>query len=66
MILSQEITRVLVLGAIRSGTLSLLALGFTLIYGISGVVNLSYGSFFMFSTYLFYVLGYYGLLSSIP
>ncbi len=54
------------LGAIRSGTLSLLALGFTLIYGISGVVNLSYGSFFMFSTYLFYVLGYYGLLSSIP
>ncbi len=62
----QEIIRVLVLGAIRSGTLALLALGFTLIYGISGVVNLSYGSFFMCATYLFYVLGDYALLASIP
>ncbi|NIO38571.1 hypothetical protein GTO27_12875 [Candidatus Bathyarchaeota archaeon] len=55
--LIQELMRVLVLGAIRSGTLALLSLGFTLIYGISGVVNLSYGSFFMIGAYAFYAIG---------
>lgn len=36
---------------------ALLALGFTLIYGVSGVINLTHGSFFMLGAYMFYVFG---------
>jgi branched-chain amino acid transport system permease protein len=36
---------------------ALLALGFTLIYGVSGVVNLAHGSFYMLGAYMFYVFG---------
>jgi len=35
---------------------ALLALGFTLIYGVSGVINLAHGSLFMLGTYLFFAL----------
>lgn len=40
---------------------ALLALGFTLIYGVSGVVNLAHGSFYMLGAYMFYVFGTFAL-----
>jgi len=61
--LIEEFAKVLIFGAIKSGVYALLALGFTLIYGISGVVNLAHGSFYMLGAYLFFVIG--GSLASI-
>jgi branched-chain amino acid transport system permease protein len=60
------IEEILVYGAISGGMYALLALGFTLIYGVSGVVNLAHGSFFMVGTYLFYVFSVGGFFSLIP
>ena len=42
---------ILVRGALTSGVLALLALGFSLVYGVGGVVNLAHGSFFMIGAY---------------
>jgi branched-chain amino acid transport system permease protein len=51
------IQQIILYGAIAGGTYALLALGFTLIYGVSGVVNLAHGSFYMLGAYMFYVFG---------
>ncbi len=51
MIIEAIIINGLMLGAIYS----LLALGFTLIYGVSGVVNMAHGSLFMLAAYVFFV-----------
>jgi len=53
------IEEIIIFGAISGGVYALLALGFTLIYGISGIVNLAHGSFYMLGAYMFYVLGPY-------
>ena len=42
---------VLVQGALTSATLALVALGFSLVYGVGGIVNLAHGSFFMVGAY---------------
>ncbi len=42
---------VLVQGALTSATLALVALGFSLVYGVGGIVNLAHGSFFMIGAY---------------
>ena len=47
---------VIIYGAIASGTLALLALGFTLIYGVADVVNMAHGAFFMLGAYSFLAL----------
>jgi len=47
------IEEIIIFGGIASGVYALLALGFTLIYGISGIVNLAHGSFYMLGAYLF-------------
>ena len=46
---------ILIFGGIQSGLYALLALGFTLIYGIAGIVNLAHGSFYMLGAYMFFV-----------
>ena len=48
---------IVIYGAISGGVYALLALGFTLIYGVSRVINLAHGSFFMLGAYMFYVFG---------
>jgi branched-chain amino acid transport system permease protein len=53
-------------GAIQSGLYALLALGFTLIYGVSRVVNLAHGSFYMVGAYLFFVFGTLGFIQLNP
>ncbi len=43
---------ILVQGTLTSATLALVALGFSLIYGVGGIVNLAHGSFFMIGAYI--------------
>ncbi|HSR10389.1 MAG TPA: branched-chain amino acid ABC transporter permease, partial [Thermodesulfobacteriota bacterium] len=45
---------VLVLGTIWGAVYSLIAVGFTLIFGVAGIVNLSHGAFYMLGAYLAY------------
>ena len=49
-----NIEAILILGAIQGAALALTALGFTLIYGVAGVVNFSHGSLFMLGAYIFF------------
>lgn len=42
---------ILVRGALTSGVLALLALGFSLAYGVGGIVNLAHGSLYMVGAY---------------
>ena len=49
------IEEILIFGFISGGIYALLALGFTLIYGVTRVVNLAHGSFFMIGTYIFWI-----------
>lgn len=57
-----EIEAILIFGAISGASLALLALGFTLIYGVAEVVNFGHGSLFMFGAYLFFFFGPGGFL----
>jgi len=47
------IEQILVLGAITGAMYALLALGFTLIYGVAEVVNMAYGAISLLGTYMF-------------
>lgn len=51
----------LITGAIAGAIYALLALGFTLIYGVAGVVNMAHGALFMLGAYMFFIFGPYGL-----
>lgn len=48
------IEEIIVVGSILGAVYALLALGFTLIYGVAGVVNMSHGALFMVGAYMFY------------
>lgn len=48
------IIEILLFGGIAGVIYGLLALGFTLIFGVSGVTNLAHGSFYMLGAYMFY------------
>jgi len=50
------IEEILIRGAISSGMFALLALGFTLIYGVTRLVNMAHGALFMLGTYIFWFL----------
>jgi len=60
------IEEIILFGAISGGVYALLALGFTLIYGISGITNLAHGSFYMLGAYMFHILGFRLLGSDTP
>lgn len=49
-------TDVLILGAVQSAIYALLALGFTLIFGVGRVVNLAHGAFYAMGVYIAYTL----------
>lgn len=55
------IEQILIYGAISGAVYALLAVGFTLIFGVAGIVNLAHGSFFMLGAYMFAVLAPIGL-----
>jgi len=50
------IEKILIYGAVAGAVYTLLALGFTLIYGVSGVTNLAHGTLFMLGAYIFSTL----------
>jgi len=50
------ISYIIVYGLVNSVTLALIAMGFSLTFGISGVANFAYGGFYLFSGYLTWIL----------
>jgi len=51
------IEEIIIYGAISGAVYALLAVGFTLIFGVARVINLAHGSFFMLGAYMFFVFG---------
>jgi branched-chain amino acid transport system permease protein len=45
---------ILVLGTVQGAVLALLALGFSLIYGVGNVLNLAHGAFYLITLYVIY------------
>jgi branched-chain amino acid transport system permease protein len=45
---------IFIYGAVQSSVYALLAIGFSLIFGVAGIVNLSHTAFFMIGAYLIY------------
>jgi len=56
----------LIFGAIAGAVYALLALGFTLIYGVAKVVNMAHGTLFMLGAYMFFVFGPFGYFKLDP
>jgi len=53
-ILIEDITAVLVYGSIQGCIYALLALGFSLVYGVGGVLNQAHGALYLVTAYLYY------------
>jgi len=51
-----KIRAIVVFGLLASGTYALLALGFTLIYGVTEIVNMTHGALYMLGAYAFFSL----------
>jgi len=51
-----QILSVLLLGAVVSAIYALVAIGFTMIFGVGGVLNLAHGGLIMFGAYAYVVL----------
>ena len=52
--------RVAIKGVMSGGAYALLAVGFSLVYGVTEVINFGYGALLMLGTYLFFVFGPWG------
>jgi len=50
------IESLIILGALSGAVYALLALGFTLIYGVADVVNMAHGAFYMLGAYAFSII----------
>jgi branched-chain amino acid transport system permease protein len=50
----QLLLEILIFGSIQGALYALVAVGFTLIFGVGGVINLAHGSFYMLGAYLTY------------
>ncbi len=46
---------ILVIGLMRSGVYAMLAIGFSLIFGVAKILNLSHTAFYMIATYIIYI-----------
>ena len=46
--------QILIFGTIQGALLALLALGFSLVYGVGGLLNLAHGAFFLITAYILY------------
>ena len=57
-----KMKRIAIHGGIAGGVYALLALGFTLIYGVTEVINFGYGAILMLGAYMFFVFGPSGWL----
>jgi branched-chain amino acid transport system permease protein len=50
------IAEILIFGTVQGALLALLALGFSLVYGVGGLLNLAHGAFFLITAYVIYWL----------
>ena len=48
--------QILIFGLFKSAVYALIAVGFTLIFGVARVINLGHGTFYMLGAYLTYLL----------
>jgi branched-chain amino acid transport system permease protein len=48
------IEEVLIFGLVQGSLLALLALGFSLVYGVGGILNLAHGAFFLMTAYIMF------------
>jgi branched-chain amino acid transport system permease protein len=48
------IAEILIYGTVEGALLALFALGFSLVYGVGGVLNLAHGAFFVIAVYVFF------------
>jgi branched-chain amino acid transport system permease protein len=48
------IEEILIFGTVQGALLALLALGFSLVYGVGGLLNLAHGAFFLITAYVIY------------
>ncbi|UCH04603.1 MAG: hypothetical protein JSW05_00125, partial [Candidatus Thorarchaeota archaeon] len=59
------IVEILIFGTVQGALLALFALGFSLVYGVGGVLNLSHGAFYVIAAYVFYwTIPLYGITIS--
>ena len=63
------IEEIILFGAVQGAYLSLLAMGFSLVYGVGGILNLAHGAFYLLATYIFYwffhYIPVYGMITGI-
>jgi branched-chain amino acid transport system permease protein len=52
--MNEAILQILILGCVKGAIYSLIAIGFTLVFGVAGVVNLAHGTFYMLGAYFVY------------
>jgi len=50
--------QILIQGALLSGLYALISLGFTMIYGVGGVLNLAHAGYVMVAAYMYYMASY--------
>ena len=56
------IEEILIFGLVQGSLLALLALGFSLVYGVGGILNLAHGAFFLMTAYIMYwTIPFFGL-----
>ncbi len=48
------IEEIIIYGAVQGSVYALLALGFSLVYGVGGILNLAHGAYYLIATYAFY------------
>ncbi|MFW9788253.1 MAG: branched-chain amino acid ABC transporter permease [Candidatus Thorarchaeota archaeon] len=59
------IVEILIFGTVQGALLALLALGFSLVYGVGGILNLAHGAFFLITAYfIFWLLPVFGFIDN--
>jgi len=49
------IEEIIIYGAVQGSVYALLALGYSLVYGVGGILNLAHGSYYLIAAYAFYM-----------
>lgn len=53
------VEQIIIYGAVQGAVYALLALGYSLVYGVGGILNLAHGAYFLLATYAFYLTWLY-------
>ena len=52
---------ILIYGAVQGSVYALLALGYSLVYGVGGVLNLAHGSYYLIAAYKYFERYYFSV-----